>query len=87
MTRKKWNRLKRQRPDLFVQAGFNNITSGWETVKELPEIRYMSKLQAVKYLTARLTYARIAQSGEEHGQQRATVNPLVGAPKPYVGPL
>jgi len=66
MTRKKWNRLKRQRPDLFV-GQFNNITSGWETVKELPDIRYMSKLQAVKYLTGRLTYARIAQSGEGAG--------------------
>lgn len=58
MTRKKWNRLRRQRPELF--RGFGLIASGWESVKDDPEVRYWSKEQAVAILSARLLYARVA---------------------------
>lgn len=60
MTRKKWNRLRRQRPELFKD--FAIIGSGWETVKDLPEIRYWSRQQAVEQLTSRIAYHLIEKS-------------------------
>jgi hypothetical protein len=49
MTRKKWNRLRRTRPELFKQFD----SAGWEQAfRDIPELVRVSKPEAVALLTA-----------------------------------
>lgn len=52
MTRRKWNRLRRQRPELFPQRLKHR--GAWETLssEELIMVKKLSKVEAVGHLTA-----------------------------------
>lgn len=79
MTRKKWNKLRRQRPELFTKF----VKSSWESLPSqgmvMGNLRKCSRAQAVAALTAFIL------SFESHpsAPERALIHKLKGAPVPY----